>query len=124
MSGREEGPPRRPRNHAYLGDDAVNGGPDLDRLWGGPGDDGLLGGDGRDVLRGGPGDDRIRTRDGELDIVSCGAGFDVARLDTADRIEGRDRRGPGRGLRAGQARGPGTARGRAGALAAGPLRRA
>ena len=41
----------------------------------GPGD--LAG----DVVRGGVGDDRIFTRDGELDIVSCGPGLDVARLD-------------------------------------------
>ena len=41
-----------------------------------------------DIVRGGDGNDRIRTRDGEQDIVSCGPGFDVARLDTVDVIEG------------------------------------
>ena len=40
------------------------------------------------VVRGGAGDDRIFTRDGELDIVSCGPGVDVARLDPADAVEG------------------------------------
>jgi hypothetical protein len=40
-----------------------------------------------DVVRGGDGDDRIRTRDGEQDVVSCGPGFDVARLDLGDVIE-------------------------------------
>ena len=40
-----------------------------------------------DAVRGGGGDDRIRVRDGELDVVSCGPGFDVAILDFADVIE-------------------------------------
>ena len=74
---------------ANIGRDVSDGGPGNDRLYAlarvdvsGPGD--LAG----DVVRGGIGDDRIRTRDGELDIVSCGAGADVARLDSADVIEG------------------------------------
>ena len=74
---------------ANIGRDVSDGGPGNDRLYAlarvdvtGPGD--LAG----DVLRGGIGNDRIFTRDGELDIVSCGAGFDVARLDFADRIDG------------------------------------
>jgi hypothetical protein len=41
-----------------------------------------------DIVRGGDGNDRIRTRDGEQDIVNCGPGFDVARLDLVDVIEG------------------------------------
>ena len=41
-----------------------------------------------DIVRGGDGDDRIRVRDGEQDIVNCGPGFDVARLDMVDVIEG------------------------------------
>ena len=40
-----------------------------------------------DVVRGGAGNDRIRVRDGELDVISCGPGFDVAiaRLRRRDR---------------------------------------
>jgi len=41
-----------------------------------------------DVVRGAAGNDRIRVRDGELDVISCGPGFDVALLDFADVIEG------------------------------------
>src|SRR5690349_13807683 len=74
---------------ANLGRDVSDGGPGDDRLYAlarldvtGPGD--LAG----DVVRGGIGNDRIFTRDGELDVVSCGAGVDVARLDFADVIEG------------------------------------
>jgi hypothetical protein len=39
-------------------------------------------------VRGGDGNDRIRVRDGELDVISCGPGLDVAILDFADVIEG------------------------------------
>ena len=74
---------------ANLGRDVSDGGPGDDRLYAlalrdvtGPGD--LAG----DVVRGGAGDDRLFTRDGELDVVSCGLGLDVARLDAVDVIEG------------------------------------
>jgi hypothetical protein len=36
---------------------------------------------------GGAGHDRIRVRDGELDVIGCGPGFDVALLDFGDVIE-------------------------------------
>jgi Ca2+-binding RTX toxin-like protein len=77
------------RIFANLGRDTTEGGPGNDVLWAlirfdvtGPGD--VEG----DVVRGGDGDDRIRTRDGEQDVVNCGAGDDVAILDLADVIEG------------------------------------
>jgi Ca2+-binding RTX toxin-like protein len=77
------------RIFATVGRDTTDGGPGDDVLWAlirfdvtGPGD--LEG----DIVRGAEGDDRIRTRDGEQDIVSCGPGFDVARLDLLDVIEG------------------------------------
>ncbi len=35
-------------------------------------------------MSGGEGNDRIRVRDGEQDVVRCGPGFDVARLDALD----------------------------------------
>ena len=77
------------RIFANAGRDTTEGGPGDDRLWAliqldvtGPGD--LAG----DIVRGADGNDRIRTRDGEQDVVSCGPGFDVARLDMLDVIEG------------------------------------
>jgi len=61
------------------------GGDGNDRLWA------LAIGDvaepGADHVLGEAGNDRIRTRDGEPDLVSCGDGFDVARLDTVDVVE-------------------------------------
>jgi hypothetical protein len=47
-----------------------------------------------DVVRGGDGDDRIRVRDGELDVISCGPGADVAIVDFADAIEGASAQAP------------------------------
>jgi len=89
------------------GDDTQNGGPDGDVILGNLGRDVSDGGDGNDhlwilvhadvtgpgdiagdVARGGPGNDVIHARDGELDVVSCGDGFDVAMLDMVDAIEG------------------------------------
>ena len=77
------------RIFANLGRDVTDGGEGNDNLWAllradvtGPND--IAG----DVVRGAAGNDRIHTRDGELDVVSCGAGFDVALLDFADAIEG------------------------------------
>jgi Ca2+-binding RTX toxin-like protein len=77
------------RIFATLGRDTTDGGPGNDRLWAlirfdvtGPVD--LEG----DIVRGAEGDDLIKTRDGEQDIVNCGPGFDTARLDLVDVIEG------------------------------------
>lgn len=53
---------------------------------GGDGDDELYGGTGRDVLLAGEGDDFAEARDGERDYVVCGAGRDVVRADTSDRV--------------------------------------
>ncbi|HKF84300.1 MAG TPA: hypothetical protein VKB30_00835, partial [Candidatus Limnocylindrales bacterium] len=74
---------------ANLGRDTTHGGPGNDRLWAllkrdvtGAGDvegDNVSGDDGNDV---------IRTRDGELDVVSCGTGVDTAILDDVDVIAG------------------------------------
>ena len=41
-----------------------------------------------DTVSGDEGNDVIRVRDGELDVVSCGTGFDKAILDDADVIAG------------------------------------
>jgi Ca2+-binding RTX toxin-like protein len=88
------------------GDDAQDGGPGDDRIFANHGRDVTDGGDGDDVLwallrrdvtgpgdiagdvvRGGDGNDRIRVRDGELDAIACGPGFDVARVDFADAVD-------------------------------------
>ena len=73
---------------ANRGRDTTSGGPGNDHLWAlaradvdGPND--TLG----DTLRGDDGDDVIRTRDGEQDVVNCGAGNDRAILDFKDVIE-------------------------------------
>jgi Ca2+-binding RTX toxin-like protein len=87
------------------GDDLLNGGGGNDFLSAGRGVDVLNGGEGNDVLRaaapgdvhpggdqvgdtvdGGPGNDRINTRDGEVDRITCGPGFDRAVLDERDVI--------------------------------------
>src|SRR4051812_20314275 len=88
-----------------LGDDVQDGGGGNDVLSAGRGVDVENGGEGNDVLRaaaprdvhpgndqvgdtldGGAGDDRFRTRDGEVDRITCGPGFDRAFLDGRDVI--------------------------------------
>ena len=83
------------RIHARGGDDCVKGNRGRDRISGGTGDDVLHGNKGRDVIKGRKGRDRIfggnhndilRARDGERDLVNCGAGRrDVAIVDARDR---------------------------------------
>ena len=50
------------------------------------GADAIDGGQGSDRLLGGRGNDTIDARDGEFDVVGCGAGRDVVRADPDDRI--------------------------------------
>jgi len=66
--------------------DVLSGRRGADRLSGGGGDDALTGGLGRDVLDGGPGDDVLLARDGERDVVRCGAGADRVVADRHDSI--------------------------------------
>jgi hypothetical protein len=66
------------------GDDQLLGGRGADRLWGGAGSDELFDDRGRDRLDGGAGDDRLSTKDGNRDVVDCGAGEDVAIGDPQD----------------------------------------
>lgn len=65
------------------GSDRVNGGPGGDRLfggggrdflWAGFGNDFLVGGSGRDLMSGDQGNDRLKSRDGRVDLISCGPG--------------------------------------------------
>ena len=57
------------------GGDVARGGRDGDQLF----DD-----EGRDTLRGGRGNDRFSARDGDRDVIRCGAGEDVAIIDRED----------------------------------------
>jgi dipeptidyl aminopeptidase/acylaminoacyl peptidase len=50
------------------------------------GEDTLVGGPGRDRLFGGFGNDTVRARDGERDVVGCGAGRDVVKADRIDLV--------------------------------------
>ena len=52
------------------------------------GNDRIIGTDGADRLFGGDGNDVIRSRDQRADRVSCGAGFDLARVDRRDVVSG------------------------------------
>ena len=89
-----------------VGPDTQSGGPGDDRILANRGQDTTSGGAGNDILfalarrdvhgpndvagdtiRGDDGDDNIRVRDGEQDVVNCGAGVDTAYLDFKDRIE-------------------------------------
>jgi Ca2+-binding RTX toxin-like protein len=69
------------------GNDALKGGAHADLLVGADGDDLLTGGKGKDQLVGGPGNDQIFVKDGSVDIVDAGIGWDRARTDTADRTK-------------------------------------
>ena len=66
------------------GHDNLGGGPGNDSLLGGAGEDTILGGPGRDVIHGGSGNDRIWARDGERDVIDCGAGRDHLVADRSD----------------------------------------
>jgi Ca2+-binding RTX toxin-like protein len=64
------------------GNDSITGGAGDDELRGGAGDDTVTGGVGADVLYGQDGNDILDARDGGYaDVVSGGAGFDVALVD-------------------------------------------
>ena len=76
----------RDRVSAGAGSDRVSGGSGADALAGNAGRDVITGGAGSDVITGGDGNDVIDARDGAVDTVTCGAGFDVAKLDADDVI--------------------------------------
>ncbi len=68
------------------GADLIRGKAGNDVLLGGPGNDRLFGGPGLDKIRGGSGDDRISSRDGKVDIITCGSGTDTVLADRVDRV--------------------------------------
>ena len=76
-------------------DDKLTGNSTANTLIGGPGNDSLTGSDGNDVLEGGDGtdkldagngDDTLRSRDAAADTVNCGAGTDLADVDSTDTV--------------------------------------
>jgi Ca2+-binding RTX toxin-like protein len=66
------------------GDDLLEGEQGNDTLSGGDGNDTLDGGAGRDSLSGGAGEDHFKSKDGQIDRLDGGAGFDV--LDAVDTL--------------------------------------
>lgn len=70
------------------GSDDLDGGAGDDSLRGRGGSDDLAGGAGADVLRGGAGDDVLRGAfdNGTVDTLHCGAGNDVAVVDSSDDV--------------------------------------
>ena len=70
------------------GNDKLDGGAGGDLLDGGTGEDTITGGPGQDQIVGGIGDDVIDSRDGEVDVVDCGAGTDSALIDPGDTTAG------------------------------------
>lgn len=67
-------------------DDVLVGSAAPNSFTGGDGDDKLTGGKGADVLDGGAGDDTIDSKDGEADVVKCGAGIDTVSADSVDSL--------------------------------------
>jgi Ca2+-binding RTX toxin-like protein len=68
------------------GNDTIDGGPGADDLLGRSGADILIGGPGTDTLEGGSDNDRIEARDGEIDQITCGSGYDVVIADAKDAV--------------------------------------
>jgi len=68
------------------GADCLNGGRGNDRLVAGADSDKLVGGKGKDRMLAGAGADIVRARDGQRDVVKCGAGKDTVFADKADRV--------------------------------------
>jgi Tol biopolymer transport system component len=100
MKCMREGTGRRDVIYGTAGPDLVNAGPGNDVVHGRGGGDLIVGGDGNDVLVGGAGrdelwgdrgNDRLFARDGLLDFVHGGAGFDRARADRRDSVTGVER---------------------------------
>src|SRR5438270_896189 len=77
--------------YANQGQDTSYGGAGNDTLWAmarsdvHPGPNGEVDTQG-DTLDGGPGNDVFHTRDGEVDKITCGDGYDVVFADTVDVI--------------------------------------
>jgi len=69
------------------GNDNLHGGSGDDRLFGGSGNDTIDGGGGRDLLDGQSGNDILYAKDGLIDTLFGGAGFDRARRDNSSAVK-------------------------------------
>lgn len=82
------------RNDVLLGlagNDRLRGGRGNDVIRGGAGHDRLAGGMGKDTIFGDRGNDRLSARDGELDTLDGGPGFDQAWVDRSDVVRNVER---------------------------------
>jgi hypothetical protein len=70
----------------YPGSVFASGQRGRDLLTGGPESDGLIGGRGHDTMNGGRGRDFLSARDHTRDMVRCGRGSDIARVDRIDQL--------------------------------------
>ena len=77
------------KDHLYAGGgaDSLSGGPGWDELRGGAGRDTLRPGTGYDRIFGGPGNDMFWTRDGRIESVQCGRGWDRVLPDRLEQVE-------------------------------------
>lgn len=66
--------------------DTIVGSAAANQLVGGAGNDTIDGGAGNDFLNGNAGNDTINAQDGYADFVTCGAGTDVANVDSLDTV--------------------------------------
>lgn len=73
---------------AGSGNDALYGSGGADRINGESGRDKLYAGAGRDVISGGYGGDTIYAKDGHVDIIDCGGGYDWVQHDVFDIVAG------------------------------------
>lgn len=73
------------------GNDRLLGGPGYDRLTGGTGADTIVGGSGVNRYDAGAGDDVVKAANGRAELVSCGSGYDRARVDRSDRVRNCER---------------------------------
>ena len=64
----------------------LEGTPFNDRVCGRSGADHIASGDGRDAITAGGGADSVDARDGEADVIDCGAGKDTVVADRTDRV--------------------------------------
>jgi Ca2+-binding RTX toxin-like protein len=74
--------------HGRGGNDHIKGGAGADKLYGDAGKDTINAGAGTDSVFGGSGGDTIQARDGERDVIDCGAGRDTVVADKTDVVKG------------------------------------
>jgi hypothetical protein len=78
--------------YGFKGDDRATGGSGIDKVSGGDGRDtlldGPLGDSSRDTVNGGAGSDTLNTRNSpaSVDVLDCGAGHDIAKVDRKDIV--------------------------------------